>query len=590
MATTVGQRVVKGGAFLIEEFSPREVFTPEDFTDEQKMIARTTEEFVQNEVVPNIEKLEHKDWDLTVRLLRKAGELGLLGIEIPEKYGGLELDKISSMLVSEKLGRYGSFAASYGAHQGIGTWPILYFGNEEQKSKYLPKLATGELISAYALTEPHSGSDALAAKTRADLSSDGRHYILNGSKMWITNASFADIFVVFAKVDGDKMTAFIVERNSPGFSVGKEEPKMGLKGSSTCALSFENVPVPVENVLGEIGKGHKVAFNCLNLGRFKLATGCIGGSKNALNESIRYAKERHQFGRPIASFGAIKQKVAEMAIRTWVGESMVYRTGGLIDAGIAAIDKEQPHQVLKAIEEYAVECSIMKVMGSETLDYVVDETVQIYGGYGYSSEYPADRAYRDARINRIFEGTNEINRLLVFNILMKRAMSGELALLAAARKLRDELLAVAEVRSDFGLLAPERAMVAAAKKIALFVAGSALERYREKIAEEQELIMSISDMVMEAYAIESAVLRAVKAAEAQGVERSWMPLEMARVYAREAMDRVELLAREALAAVAEGDTLRTMLAALRRLARREPYNTIAGRRRVAEILIEAGRF
>lgn len=590
MATTAGQKVVKGGAFLIEEFSPRDVFTPEDFTEEQKMIARTTEEFVENEVVPNIEKLEHKDWDLTVRLLRKAGELGLLGIEIPEKYGGLDLDKVSSMLVSEKLGRYGSFAVSYGGHQGIGTWPIIYFGNEEQKAKYLPKLATGELISAYALTEPHAGSDALALKTRADLSGDGRHYILNGSKMWITNASFADIFIVFAKVDGDKMTAFIVERNSPGLSVGKEEPKMGIRGSSTCALSFENVPVPVENLLGEIGKGHKVAFNCLNLGRFKLSAGCIGGSKSALNDSIRYARERQQFGRPIASFGAIKRKIAEMAIRTWVGESMVYRTGGLIDAGIAAIDKEQPQQVLKAIEEYAVECSIMKVMGSEILGYVVDEMVQIYGGYGYSSEYPADRAYRDARINRIFEGTNEINRLIVFNMLMKRAMSGELELLAAARKLRDEITAPPEVRPDFGLLAAERAMASAAKRIALFVAGSALERYREKIAEEQELIMSISDMVMEAYAIESALLRALKAAETQGAERSWMPLEIARVYARAAMDRVELLAREALAAVAEGDTLRTMLAALRRLARREPYNTIAGRRRIAEALIEAGRF
>ncbi|MBI2955887.1 MAG: acyl-CoA dehydrogenase family protein, partial [Acidobacteria bacterium] len=436
-APTTAAKTIKGGSFLIEERAPEEIFIPEEFTDEQRQIGQMTEEFLTNEVLPHVEEIEHGDKKLLVELMRKASELGLLGPDIPESFGGAGLDKVSTTLIAEKMSRYASFAVSHGAHHGIGTLPIAYFGSEEQKKKYLPKLATGEWLTCYCLSEPEAGSDALAAKTRAELTPDGKHYVLNGQKMWITNGGFSDVFIVFAKVDGEKFSCFIVERDTPGFSVGPEEKKMGIKGSSTTPIFFDGAKIPAENLLHEVGRGHIVAFNILNVGRFKLAAYTIGGGKYALAETIRYAKERRAFGKAIAEFGLIQGKLAEMAIRLFAGESMIYRTAGMIDAALHGVDlraADAPQHAMKALEEYAVECSINKVYASEILDYVVDEMVQIYGGYGYHQDYPAERAYRDARINRIFEGTNEINRLLITGMLFKRGMKGELALMPAAKK------------------------------------------------------------------------------------------------------------------------------------------------------------
>ena len=568
--------IKKGGSFLIEESSPADVFAPEDFSEEQTMIRDMTEQFVEDEVLPRQEQIEHKDWNVTVSLLKRCGELGLLGIEVPQQYGGENLDKVSAMIVSEKLGRIASFAVTYGGHAGIGTLPIVYFGTEVQKRNYLPLLCKAEKISAYALSEAGGGSDALAAKANAVRSADGKHWVLNGEKMWITNAAFADMFVTFAKVDGKEFSCFIVEKTYPGVSTGAEERKMGLLGSSTRTLILDNAQIPIENVVGEIGKGHHVAFNILNMGRAKLAAGAVGGSKTALNDAIRYAKQRVAFGKPIASFGAIRHKLAEMAIRTWVTEGMVYRTAGLMDRGLEGIDMNNAADVLKAIEEYAIECSILKVFGSETLDFVVDEAVQVYGGYGYSAEYSVERYYRDSRVNRIFEGTNEINRLLIPGMLLKRAAKGHLPLHGAVRAVVDEVMS-ASVSND-------SSAAAQAKKALLFTAGAALQKYGEGIRDEQEVLMHLSNMVMEAYAIDTAVTRLVKKTSTD-IHR-----EVAATFINDAMGRVELSARQVLAAVAEGDNLRMQLAALRRLLRWTPINTVRSRQLIAEFLIDSNRY
>ena len=593
MATTTTQSAIRGGSFLIEDRSPDEVFIPEEFSDEQRQIGQTTREFIANEVLPQAEELEQHKEGLTQSLLRKAGELGLLGGEIPEAYEGLGLDKISTTIIAEKIAGYGGFATSFGAQAGIGTLPIVYFGTDAQKKKYLPKLATGELLTSYCLSEAEAGSDALAAKTRADLTPDGKHYSLNGQKMWITNGGFADLFIVFAKVGGEKFSCFIVERNTPGFSTGAEEKKMGIKGSSTVPIFFDNAKVPAENLLHEVGRGHIVAFNILNSGRFKLAASAIGGGKNALAESVRYAKERKAFGQPIANFGLIQHKLAEMSILSYVAESMLYRTAGLIDAALAGVDHasgEVAQHAMKALEEYAIECSINKVYASEVLDYIVDEMVQIFGGYGYHEEYPAARAYRDSRINRIFEGTNEINRLLIVDMLFKRAAKGRLPLLSAAKKVASELMSAAPAGlASSEPLAAEVALVAASKKAFLFASGVAAQKYMDKLRDEQEVVGVLADIVMDTYAAESALLRARKIVSQKGTA-DVLPVVMTQVFVRDALDRVERNARTALAACAAGDTLRSQLALLRRLLKREPVDAIALRRKVARATIEAGRY
>jgi alkylation response protein AidB-like acyl-CoA dehydrogenase len=549
------------------------------------------EDFMDQEVLPLIPRIEEKELQFTVDLLRKAGELGLCGVEVPEKYGGLGLDKTSAMLVVEKMTKYASFAVSFGGHTGIGTLPIVYFGNEEQKKKYLPKFVTAEWISSYALTEPGSGSDALAAKTTATLSADGKEYILNGTKMWITNAGFADVFITFAKIDGDKFSCFIIEKGFPGVSTGAEEKKMGIRGSSTRVLILEDARVPAENLLGEIGKGHQIAFNILNIGRFKLGAACVGGSMNCIHHTVKYANERHQFGRPIGSFGAIKHKLAQMATLTYVGESMVYRTAGLLDAALARVDLDNPKEALKAMEEYAIECATIKVLTSEYLDYVVDESVQIYGGYGYSQEYPAEIAYRDARINRIFEGTNEINRLLIPGMLLKRAMKGQLPLLQAAEKLQEELLALPSMEEvEDSLFSREQAIVKNLKKIALMTAGIAVQKYMMQIEEQQEILCHISDIVMVAWGAESALLRTQKLVASQGEAKARDYISMTRVYCNDAVSLAENHAKEILAAVSEGDMLRTNLAALRRFVKFPPLNTIELRQQIADTMLNAGKY
>jgi len=585
------KQLVKGGAFLIEERQPEEIFTPEDFTEEHRMIAETTRQFVDNEVSPHVDALESHDWKLARELVGKAAELGLIGANIPEEYGGLGLDQTSGALVGENIGRCASFATTLGAESGIGLLPIIYFATEAAKQKYLPKIASGELITAYALTEAGSGSDAMAAKATARLSEDGTEYILNGEKMWITNGGFADIFIVFAKVDGDKFSAFIVERQ-PGLTSGAEEHKMGIKGSSTTALVLSDVRTPVENLLGEIGKGHKIAFNVLNIGRFKLGAMCIGGMKLMVHESVRYANERHQFGKSISSFGAIKSKLAEQAIRTWVGESMIYRTLGMIEAGVGAVDSKDMDARLRAIEEYAAECSIIKVALSEYCDYVVDEMVQIYGGYGYSADYPAERAYRDSRINRIFEGTNEINRMLIPGRLMKSALSGRLALLPAAQALMDEVLSpqLGGLDDDESLLAAEQKLVQNAKKVALMTLGTAAQKYMMKLGDQQEILMGIADVIMDTYAMETAILRTRKLSASQGEGAAARYVEITQVFCNDAVGRIEAKAKSTLAGMSEGDELRTLLAALRRFTKLQPMNTIAARQRIADDMISANRY
>jgi alkylation response protein AidB-like acyl-CoA dehydrogenase len=586
------KKLIAGGSFLIEERTPEQVFTPEDFTDEHRMIAETTRQFMDSEVLPRIPELEKHDWRLARELIRKAAELGLIGANIPEEYGGLGLDQTSGALVGENIGRSASFATTLGAQSGIGLLPIVYFATETAKRKYLPLIASGELVTAYALTESGSGSDAMAAKATARLSEDGTEYILNGEKMWITNGGYADIFVVFAKVDGDKFTAFIVERQD-GLQSGAEEHKMGIKGSSTTALVLSDVRTPVENLLGEVGKGHKIAFNILNIGRFKLGAMCSGGMKLMLHEAVRYANERHQFGKPISSFGAIKAKLGEMAIKTWVGESMIYRTLGLIEAGIAAVgDGADSDAKLRAIEEFAAECSIIKVALSEYCDFVADEMVQIYGGYGYSADYPAERAYRDSRINRIFEGTNEINRMLIPGMLMKRAMSGQLALLPAAQKLMDEVLSPSfgSMDEDEGVLAAESKLAQNAKKVALMILGTAAQKYMMALSDQQEILMGAADIIMDTYAMESAILRTQKLVAAEGEQAAARYLDMTRVFCADAVERVGVRARTTLAAMSEGDELRTLLAALRRFTKSTPTNTVAARQRIADAMIDANKY
>jgi butyryl-CoA dehydrogenase len=593
-ATPVSRKKILGGSFLIEERQLDEVFTPEDFTDEHRQIAQTTDEFALKEIAPAADKLEKKDWALTRELLKKASELGLTSVEIPETYGGMDMDKVSAAIVAEHIAKYGSFVVTFGGHSGIGTLPIVYFGTEEQKRKYLPKLASAEFVGAYALSESSSGSDALNCRTKAVLSPDGRHYILNGEKMWITNASFADVFIVFAKVDGEKFTAFIVEKTFPGFAVGAEEHKMGIRGSSTCPLILNDCKVPVENLLGEIGKGHIIAFNILNVGRFKLGAGCVGGTCTALQHAIAYAKQRKAFNTTISHFGLIREMIADMAVDIWTGESAVYRTVGMMDVALGEIDKHSPEatrDIRKAIEEYAVECSIIKVWGSEALDRAVDATVQVYGGYGFVEEYPAERAYRDSRVNRIFEGTNEINRLIITGFLMKRAMTGQLPLLPAIKKLMDEVLGGPSMsETPEGPLGAEKAIVINAKKIALFTAGAASQKYLQQLVDQQEIMGALADIITETYCMDSAVLRADKLAQRSSESDAELATAMTQVYVARAMETIEAAARKVIAAIAEGDMLRTQMAILRRLLKYEPINTIALREKIAARVIEQGKY
>jgi len=588
--TTVSRSLNRGGAFLVASTVPEDVFTPADLNDDQRLLGKTVEEFVAKEVVPNIPELEKHKEGLMAQMVRKAGEIGLLGAGIPEAYGGAALDKVSMTVVSEKLSAYASFVVAFGAHTGIGTVPIVYFGTEAQKQKYLPKIASGEWLSCYALSEPQAGSDALAARTRAVLSPDGKSWILNGQKMWISSGGFSDVYIVFAKVDGEKFSCFIVERSTPGFSVGAEENKMGIHGSSTVPLFFENAAIPKENLLHEIGRGHIVAFNTLNAGRFSLGAGCLGGAKQVLAIASKYSKERIAFGKSICEFGLIKAKLGEMAIRTYALESMIYRTAGTIEAAVATAGKDKVQQAMEVLEEYAVESSISKVVGSETLDYCVDEAVQIFGGYGFHEDYPVARAYRDSRINRIFEGTNEINRLVIIQMLMKRAMAGILPLIPAAMKLGEELLAGPSFEeAPAGAFAEEERSLAQAKKVFLLAAGAAVQKFRDQLANQQEIVGSLANIVMDVYAMESSLRRAQKVAAARGQAAALMA-DATRAFACDAMDRIEKEARTALAATVEGDTLVTQLAALRRFAKHAPLDTIALRRRLADAVLAQDRY
>jgi alkylation response protein AidB-like acyl-CoA dehydrogenase len=591
-SAAVAQRI-KGGSFLIESRAPEEVFTPEDFTDEHRLIARTAREFIDKEIVPRLNEIEEKKPGVLRELLKKAAELGFCATDVPQRFGGLELDKISSTLVAEEMARDGSWATTVGAQAGIGILPITFFGTEGQKTKYLPKLASAEWVGAYCLSEASSASDALNCKTRATLDPDGKCYLLNGTKMWVTNGGIADVYVVFAKVDGEKFTAFIVERTFAGVSPGAEEHKMGICGSSTTPLTLESVPVPLENVLGEIGKGHLIAFNILNMGRHRLGAGCVGGCKYLLADALKWAKERDAFGRKIAEFGMIKEKLGAMVAQIYAVESISYRTSGMIDVMLKGIDRgAATGQILEALQEYAVECSILKVMGTETLDFMADEAVQIFGGYGFCRGYDVERAYRDQRVNRIFEGTNEINRLLITDILMKRSLKGQLPLLAAAQKLTDEILGMAplEEKDDVESLAQETRLVKGAKKVLLLVAGSAVQRYMLALEYEQEVIGVLSNLVMAVYAMESVLLRTQKKLAKASTPADEPAIAVARAYVHEAADRMEIEARRGLARIAEGDTLRTHLSVLRRFLRRTPPDSIGLKRQLADRALEMGRY
>ncbi len=589
------EKLFKGGEFLIVDALPEEVFTPEDFTKDQRLVAQSAEEFGTKELLAKRDEVEKLDYDLLKGMLKKAGDLGFLGADMPEVFGGSELDKVSSMLISEKLcSGVSGFMATYGVQTGIGSLPIVLFGTPAQKEKYLPKIASAEMVAAYALTEPGHGSDALGAETRAAVSEDGKYYLLNGQKQFITNAGFADLFITYAQVDETKFTSFIVERKWDGVSVDEEENKMGMHGSSTRAVIFQNVKVPSENVLGEVGRGHVVALNTLNVGRFKIAPMVVGSAKTIFSEAVKYAKGRIQFGRPIAEYGLIKHKIAEMLVKIYVVESMAYRTAALLDMALDGIDPTKEDAGAKtgeAIRRYALECSINKIFGTEMLDYVVDECVQIYGGYGYIKDYPAEGAYRDSRINRIWEGTNEINRLLIVDMLMRAALKGELPLLERIKKAMEELLAF---RPEFGepevTLDKEKKLVSMAKKIGLLAAGAATQKFMEKLASQQELVALISEIIIEVFAMESALLRTLKKVQKEEETKSRTQIAVTQVYVNDAFARIEWIAKQIFAAVAEGEELRTQLMALKRLAKNTPINTIALRREIADTVIPLGRY
>ncbi|WP_426353967.1 acyl-CoA dehydrogenase family protein [Exiguobacterium sp. R-39] len=585
--------LIKGGSFVLDELQADRLFTPEDFSEEHKMVGDMTAKFVEDRVVPVLDRIEKHEFELSVGLLREAGELGLLGADVPEAYGGYQMDKISSSIITEKFARGRSFALSYGAHVGIGSLPIVFFGNEEQKQKYLPKLSSGEWIASYALTEPGSGSDALGAKTTAVLNEAGTHYILNGEKQWITNAGFASLFVVYAKIDGDKFTAFLVEGSYPGVSTGLEEQKMGIKGSSTRTLILQDAEVPVENVLGEIGRGHVIAFNILNVGRYKLAVGAVGSSKRAIDLAVQYSNERKQFKTPISSFPLIQEKLATMAAQTYAMESSVYRTGGLFQDSLDQLSEEESKdgkKIADAIAEYAIECSMNKVFASETFDYVIDEAVQIHGGYGFMAEYEVENMYRDSRINRIFEGTNEINRLLVPGTLLKKAMKGDLPLLAEAQRLQQEVMSFMPTEVGSEPLDRERHLLAMMKKIFLLTAGTAVQKYQDKLQGEQEILANTADIMSAIYALESAIVRTEKAIVAKGVEKNELKIRYTEVFAQQAFEGVERDAKETLYAAASGDELRMLLSALKKFSRYQPINSIGTKRLIAKRLIEANKY
>lgn len=595
MDTAVNHKAaLKGAEFLVKESVASEVFIPEDFSEEQLMIREMAEQFVAKEVTPILERLDKLEEGLMPSLLNKAGEQGLLGAAFPESYGGLGKDFITATLINEALGAGHSFSVAMAAHTGIGSLPILYFGTDAQKDKYIPKLGSGEMKGAYALTEPNAGSDALSAKTTAKLSADGKFYLINGQKCWITNSGFADVFTVFAKIDGDKFTAFIVEKGTPGFTLGAEEHKMGIKGSSTRQIYFQDAQVPVENVLGEIGKGHLIAFNILNIGRLKLCAAALGGAKGAMNIVIQYANTREQFKQPIANFGAIKHKLAEMAIRMWVCESALYRTSQLIDQKeqeLLAEGKAFNEALLGAAEEYAVECAMLKVNGSEVLDFVVDEGVQIHGGNGFSDEYVISKAYRDSRINRIFEGTNEINRLLTLDMTLKRAMKGKLDLMTPAMNVMKELMSIPDFgNEDEGAFAKEKKIILNMKKAILMAAGGAVQKLMMKIDTEQEILMNIADMAIETFICESALLRVIKLAELRGEEAVALQIDMVRTYLTDAADRVNKSGKDAINSFAEGDEQRMMLLGLKRFTKTEAFNTKEARRRIAAKLIADNKY
>jgi alkylation response protein AidB-like acyl-CoA dehydrogenase len=586
--------VLKGGEWLIKESSPFDVLIPEDFSEEQVMIRDMCDQFLEAEVLPIIDRIDNLEPGLMKSLLKKAGDQGLLATSFPEEYGGLGKDFVTSTIINEYLGSGYSFSVAVAAHTGIGTLPILYFGTPEQKQKYIPKLITGEWVGAYGLTEPNSGSDALGARTTAKLSSDGKYYLLNGQKCWITNGGFADVYTVFAKVDGDKFTAFIVERGTEGFTQGPEEHKMGIKGSSTVQLYFQDAKIPVGNVLGEIGKGHKIAFNILNIGRLKLCAAAIGGSRRAATISLQYAKTREQFKQPISNFGAIKHKLAEMAIRIFVAESALYRTANLIDENekeLLQSGKPFNEALLGAAEEYAIECAMLKVYGSEVLDFVVDEGVQIHGGNGFSAEYAISRSYRDSRINRIYEGTNEINRLLTLDMTLKRAMQGRLNLMGPAMEVQKELMSIPDFSSDGELpFANEKKLVANLKKAILMTAGAAVQKLMMKIDSEQEVLMNIADMAIETFNAESVLLRVMRMVDQKGEANSQVYLDIMRTYLYDAADKVNKSGKDAINGFAEGDEQRMILMGLKRFTKAEPLNTKDTRRRIADKMIVENRY